>query len=294
MEEINKLWLKYENDRTLEQPMSVDEINRFALIFGRDVAQTLQLLTFTRNPRRNPKGFDLSDAPIVGLLTRVAKLFKLVCQFYELGQGEFFAVYSRPLIESATVALYLLREGDSAIKDFRRCSYKETLRILRDEENGSEFYKTQSGQRVLRSARHALAIENLSRDNFAQQKHQRWRIQGKSMYDIYCDVASSSEYPYVYGMMSESIHGSWNESLDWSLWRNDDGTFSAHAIYTEVDARLILPLVSYATPPYMLWMEKIQLLCESLENTLKRIDEISSTVFFKFDELYDGPDAEGL
>lgn len=292
MQEVNKIWLKYENDLILEDLTSLDEINSFALTFGRDVARTFQLLTLTKNPRRNPKGYGLSDAPIVGLLTRVAKLFNLVCQFYELGQGEFFAVYSRPLIESAIVATYLLREGDSAIEDFRRCSYKDTLRILREEENGSDFYQTQSGQRVLRSAHEALALENLSKDNFAQQKRQKWRIQGKSLYEIFCEVTSSDEYPHVYGLASESIHGSWNESLDWSLWRNDDGTFSAHAIYTKVDARLILPLVRYATPPYGLWMERIQLLSESLENTLEVIHEISSTLFFKFDELYDGPNTK--
>ena len=35
--------------------MSLEEINRFALTYDRAVAQTLQLLTYTRNPRRNPR-----------------------------------------------------------------------------------------------------------------------------------------------------------------------------------------------------------------------------------------------
>ena len=66
------------------------------------------------------------------------------------------------------------------------------------------------------------------------------------------------EYPFVYGMLSESIHGSWNESMDWCLYRNDDVTFSTNALFIDVDARSILPLVRYATPPYALWIEKIR------------------------------------
>ena len=157
-------------------------------------------------------------------------------------------MFSRPLIESAIVATYLLREGDEAVEDFRRCSYKDTLRILRDHESGAELFRTPGGQRVLRSALDGLALEGLSKQNFAVQKRNRWRLQGKSLYDIFGEVAGPAEYPFVYGIMSESIHGSWTESMDWCLSRNDDGTFSTFALYHGADARAILPLVRYATP----------------------------------------------
>ena len=134
------------------------------------------------------------------------------------------AVFSRPLIESAIIATYLLREGDEAIEDFRRCSYKDTLRILRAHESGSEFFRTSAGQRVLRSALDELALEGLSKQSFAAQKRNRWRLQGKSLYDIFGEVAGPAEYPFVYGILSEAIHGSWNESMDWCLSRNDDKT----------------------------------------------------------------------
>ena len=69
------------------------------------------------------------------------------------------------------------------------------------------------------------------------------------------------EFPFVYGMMSESIHGSWNQSMDWCLSRNADGTFSTYALFVGVDARAILPLVRYATPPYALcspWKKSVR------------------------------------
>ena len=264
-------------------------MNRFVLTFCRDVACTFRLVTLQRNQSRNPSGYDLAEAPIVGLLTRVAKLLQLVARFYELRNSEYVAVFSRPLIESAIVATYLLREGDDAVEDFRRCSYKDSLRILRDHDSGSEFFRTPAGQRVLQSALDGLALEGLSKDSFAPQKRNGWRLQGKSLYKIFGEVASPAEYPFVYGILSESIHGSWNESMDWCLSRNDDGTFSAFALFLGVDARAILPLVRYATPPYVLWIERAQLQDGSLRQTLDQIQEYCRAIYFKFDELYDGP-----
>lgn len=289
MQELNRIWLKYDEDSFIDRIQSLDDVNRLALIFGKDVAHTLELITLRRNTDRNPNGYGLSDAPVIGLLTRVAKLLHLVCRFYELDNGDHLSVFSRPLIESAIIATYLLRVGDEAVHDYRRCSHKVTLRILRDYESGSEFFRTPAGQRVLQSALDHLSLDGLSQDSFAQQKRNRWRLQGKSLYEIFSEVVSVEEYPFVYGILSESTHGSWNESMDWCLSRNDDGTFSAFALFVGVDARKILPLVRYATPPYALWVEKIGLQDESLLQILGRIQEYTRTIYFKFDALYEGP-----
>jgi len=293
MRDIDRIWLKYEDQGLLDRLESLDSVNRLALTFGEDVAHTYRLITLRRNPSRDPSGYGLADAPIVGLLTRVAKLFRLVCKFYGLGNGDHLAVFSRPLMESAIVATYLLQEGDEAVKDFRRCSYKDTLRILRDHENGSEFFLTAAGQRVLRSALADLALEGLSKQDFTVQKRNRWRLQGKSLYDIFGEVVDPAQYQFGYGILSESIHGSWNESMDWCLARNDDATFSAFALYHSVDARLILPLVRYATPPYVLWSDRIQIQDDSMRQTFDRIHDYSHSIYRRFDELYDGSSGDG-
>ena len=293
MRDRDRIWLKYEDQGLLDRLESLDDVNRLALTFCEDVARTYRLITLRRNPSRDPSGYGLADAPIVGLLTRVAKLLRLSCKFYELGNGDHLAVFSRPLIEAAIVATYLLREGDEAVEDFRRCSYKHTLRILRDHESGSEFFRTPAGQRVLRSALDDLALEGLSKQSFSVQKRNGWRLQGKSVYDIFGEVVGAAEYQFGYGMLSESIHGSWNESMDWCLSRNDDGTFSAFAQYHGVDARLILPLVRYATPPYVLWSDRIQIQDDSMRQTFDRIRDYSRSIYRRFDEIYDGVSADG-
>ncbi len=139
MRNMERTWLKYEDQSLLDRIESLDDVNRLALTFCEDAARTYRLVTTWGNPSRDPYGYGLADAPIVGLLTRVAKLLRLICGFYKLDNGDHLAVFSRPLIESAIVATYLLQEGDEAVEDFRRCSYKHTLRILRDHECGSEF-----------------------------------------------------------------------------------------------------------------------------------------------------------
>ena len=293
MDEIDQIWLKYENEGLVDRLESLDDVNRLALTFCEDVARTYRLVTLLRNRSRDPSGYGLADAPIVGLLTRVAKLLRLVCKFYALGSGDHLAVFSRPLIESAIVATYLLREGDEAVEDFRRCSYKDTLRILRRHESGSQFFRRPEGKRVLRSALDDLALEGLSRESFRAQKRNRWRLQGKSLYDIFDEVVGAAEYPFAYGIMSESIHGSWNHSMDWCLLTNDDGSFSAYAVYHGVDARVLLPLVRYATPPYVLWTGRIQLWDDSVRETLVRIQDYGHSIYLKFDDLYDGSTADG-
>ena len=293
MRDIDRIWLKYEKESFLDHLESLDDVNRLARIFCEDVARTYRLVTLRRNLSRDPFGYGLADAPIVGLLTRVAKLLRLICKFYELGNGDHLAVFSRPLMESAIVATYLLREGDEAIEDFRRCSYKHTLRILRDHESGSEFFRTPAGQRVLQSALADLALEGLTEQSFAVQKANGWRLQGKSPRDIFGEVVGPAEYQFGYSILAESIHASWNESMDWCLCRNADGTFHAFTPYRDVDARTILPLVRYATPPYVLWTDRVQIQDESMRQIFDRIHDYSVTIFVRFDALYDGAPDDG-
>ena len=150
-------------------------------------------------------------------MTRVAKLFRLACKFYELGNGDYLSVFSHPLIESAIVADYLMRKGDEAVEDFRRWSYKDTLRIFRDSDSGSEFFDTAAGQGVLRSAHADLALEGLSRSSFGLQKRNRWRLEGKAFRRIFEDVMGEDLYAVSYGASSESVHGSWQDIHGYSL-----------------------------------------------------------------------------
>ena len=288
MEEISSITDKYDAAYVQDGLSSLENINKFALVFYRDVAEIYDCLTRTRNLERNPVGFSLDDAPVLGLLIRVWKLLKEVINYYEKDNAEIISILERPLIEASVVATYLMTSDAKVIEDYRKCSYKDRLRILRDIEDGSAFYETKAGKRLLKSVREKLEFESLTAQDFDTQKKNRWKIQGKSFYDIFAEVEHADLYACTYGMMSESIHGSWNESLDWCLIRNEDGTFSTYPFHHPADIRYVTPILHFTNKPFRLWLERINVYDDDLRGILDWVDRVNVSLFTAFDQKYDG------
>ena len=114
-----------------------------------------------------------------------------------------------------------------------------------------------NSQRLVASVREKLDIEGVDENVFDVQKKNRWRLQGKSFYNIFDEVVGAELYASSYGMMSESFHGSWNESMDWCLTRNDDGSFSPYPFFHRPDVRYLTPLIRFTTPPCRMWLTRI-------------------------------------
>lgn len=288
MNEIEQLVKKYDEDYVHRHFLDAASINAFALTFYKDAADIYDAITRVRNLDRNPTGFDLRDAPILGLLVRVWKLLKEILKYYEQDNAEIISILERPLIEASVVAAYLMESDDSVVEDYRKCSYKDRLRILRDSESGSKFYETKAGKRLLQSVKQKMLDEALDAGSFAEQKKNRWKIQGKSFYDIFALVEHKDLYACTYGMMSESIHGSWNESMDYCLSRNDDGSFSAYPYYQPADVRFVSPTLRFANRPFCLWLKRIEADDPNLMRSLDWIDRVNNAIFRKFDAAHDG------
>jgi len=288
MEEVREVLKKYDESFVRENLGSVESINAFALTFYKDVAEIYDVITRVKNVDRNPTGFSIHDAPILGLLVRIWKLLKEIIRYYEANNAEIIGILERPLIEASVIATYLLQNDRGVLEDYRKCSYKDRLRILRDLEVGSHFFETKAGKRLLKSVREKMEQESLTPADFETQKKNRWRIQGKSFYDIFAGVQDEQLYACTYGMMSESIHGSWNESMDFCLTRNDDGSFSAFPFFHPADIRYVTPTLRFTNGPFRLWLERIGADDKYLLDVLNWVDRVNSALFFKFDETYDG------
>ncbi len=288
MKEITDVLKKYDQDYIHEHLASLTEINLFALTFYKDVADVYDALTRVRNIERNPIGFDLKDAPILGLLVRIWKLLKEIIKYYEVDNAEIISILERPLIEASVISTYLMANDDGVLEDYRKCSYKDRLRILRDLEEGSSFFHTKAGKRLLKSVTEKMAFENLTIADFDTQKKNHWKLQGKSFYDIFAAVDNDKLYACSYGMMSESIHGSWNESMDYCLSRNSDGTYSPFPFFQPADIRFVSPTLGFANKPFRLWLKRIEVDEVNLIHTLDWIDRVNNALFRKFDEAYDG------
>lgn len=287
MDQLRQITDKYQPDFIGEGLASLKSLKRFAFVFYGDVAEIYDCLTRVKNVERNPTGFSLNDAPVLGLLVRVAKLMKEVRAYYEKDNAEIISILERPLIEASVIATYLLRHGPEAILDYRKCSYKDRLRILRDLEAGSPFFDTKPGQRLLKSVQEKLNVEGFSKDDFDDQKKNRWKLQGKTFYDIFAEIEHKDLYASTYGMMSESIHGSWNESLDWCLTNEPDGTYKPNLFSYPADVRFLAPTVKFANPPFRLWLERIDALDDNLRGVLDWIEKVNATLFYRFDALFD-------
>jgi hypothetical protein len=287
MDEVNKITEKYQPDYIKGGLSSLEKLKSFASVFYADVAELYDCLTRLKNVHRNPTGFSLDDAPILGLLVRIAKLFREVVAYYEKDNAEIIGILERPVIEAATIATYLMQHGPDVLLDYRKCSYKDRLRILRDLEAGSAFYQTKPGQRLLKSVREKMQVEGFSVDDFGEQKKNKWRLQGKSFYDIFAEIQHADLYAATYGMMSESIHGSWNESLDWCLTVAPDGTYRPNPFSYPADVRFMAPTVLFTNTPFRLWCERIDVYDKDTKRLLDWIEKVNNTLYRAFDSMFD-------
>jgi hypothetical protein len=286
MDEILAITAKYDAYYVRDGLADLAAVNRFALIFYKDVAEIYDGLTRLRHADRNPTGFDLDDAPILGLLVRVWKLLKEVIHYYEQDNAQIIAVLERPMIEAAVMASYLLTGDAATLEDYRKCSYKDRLRLLRDLKAGSPFFDTKAGKRLLAAVQEKMRLEGLTETDFQAQKDNRWRVGGKSFRDIFAAIVHDDLYPSTYGMMSESIHGSWNESMDWDLNRNPDGTFSAYGLYCPADIRFVTPVLKFTIEPYGLWLKRIGCDDDNLMRLLDWVERVNRALFVQFDDRY--------
>src|ERR1051325_8192566 len=180
MDELDAIIEKYKDRLLRDHFENLEDINRFAIQFYKDVAEIYDCISRVKNRERNPSGYPLDDAPIIGLLVRIWKLLKEAIRYHEENNAEFVAIFQRTLLETAVTATYLLKHDAAVLEDYRKCSYKDRLRILRDVKNGSEFSKTKAGQRLLRSVERKMSLESFSENDFSEQKKNKWRLQGKN------------------------------------------------------------------------------------------------------------------
>lgn len=289
MEEIEAVLSKYDEDYIKGGLQSLESLGPFSTRFYGDVAEIYDTFTRLRNVERNPTGFSFDDAPILGLLVRMWKLLKEIVAYYEADNGELVGVLDRIFFEAAVTAHFLMLGDSARIEDYRKCSYRHRLRMLKEAGEDRPFYDTKAGKRLVASIRAKLDAEGFAPSDFTKQKKNRWKVEGKSFYEILEEVHSSDLYPMTFGIMSESVHGSWNEAMDFCLVTNSDGTFSTFPFFQSADPRFVAPLVMFGTPPYRLWLQRIDAATAFTDRVLDWIEALNTRIYLKFDDGFDGP-----
>lgn len=286
MDELRGILIKYDGINIDERLSKFDSLVEFSTMFYRDVAEIYDVITRVRNHDRNPIGFQINDAAILGLLVRIWKILKEIVYYYEKNNGDIICHLDRQVIEAAVTAKYLLLNGDDVVEDYRRCSYKSRLQTLKRAVESPEFFETPLGKRLVRSIRAKLENDGFTEDSFDKQRENKWRLQGKTFYQIFAELEHEKFYTFLYGMPSEALHGSWNESLDFDLTRNDDGTFKANPFYQQVDIRMVTPILRLCHDPYVLWMKRVEIEHEYLKKCLEWTRRVNVRLYDAFENAF--------
>jgi hypothetical protein len=135
MQELIDIIEKHKAINFVDLLKTKEGLKEFSTIFYEDVAEIYDIVTRIKNIERNPTGFSLNDAAILGLLVRIWKLLKEVVEYYKADNGQIVSHFDRQIVESAITASYLLvKEEDEVIEDYRKCSYKNRLEALEEAE----------------------------------------------------------------------------------------------------------------------------------------------------------------
>jgi hypothetical protein len=110
-------------------------------------------------------------------------------------------------------------------------------------------------------------------------------LDGKTFFEIFSEVEPPKFYKLLYGIPSESIHGSWNDSMDFHLTRNKDGTFSPYANYQPPDVRFITPLLRITNEVYLLWLKRIDATEDYMAKTFDWIGARNSKLYNLFETI---------
>ena len=287
MEEIIDIVEKHKSINIKQYLKSKEGLKEYSTIFYEDVAEIYDAVSRIKNIKRNPSGFTLNDAAVLGLLVRIWKLLKEVVKYYKDDNSQIISHLDRQIIESAIVASYLLLKDENTIEDYRKCSYKNRLKALEEANKKKAFYSTPAGTRLIESILAKMDTEDYDIDSFEEQKKNHWKLEGKSFYQIFEQLEPKEYYKLLYGISSESIHGSWNESLDFDLIKNDDNTYSPYPFYQPVDVRFITPILRLTNDPYLLWLERIEAQDDYIDTVFKWIKVTNMKLFIAFEKTYD-------
>ena len=283
MEEIRQIILRHKDTDLNQYERDLRKLIDYSSTFYHDVTEIYDIVTRIKNVKRNPTGYGFNDAAILGLLIRTVKILKEVVKYYKIDNGDIVSLLDRQIIESAVTAKYLIIKGEDVIEDYRKCSYKDRLKILTDAERSPEFYKSPPGIRLKQSIIEKFTAEGFTINSFDVQKKNNWKLDGKTFYEIFSEVEPPEFYKLLYGIPSESIHGSWNDSMDYHLLKNKDGTFSAYLNYQPVDIRMVTPLLRITNDVYLLWLKRIDAEMEYITKTFQWINTVNIKLYNLFE-----------
>ncbi len=173
-------------------------------------------------------GWERDEAILGGLMVRLYKLLSALLDQICQRRAEIAQIMCRLAFETVVDIRYLVRKLDAELgDDFVKSSYRQE-RILHDQimdriaERGGEVMPVED--RMLRSINRAASLANLSLDDVSTKRRdwggQNTRAKAKEVFGD--DLA----YIGAFSGMSQSVHGSWGDLLQFHLETEDGKRFT--------------------------------------------------------------------
>jgi hypothetical protein len=186
-------------------------------------------------------GFTKEQAPIVGLMVRIWKLYDMMCYHVSQNHGEISSMFIRPIYEAYIKVMYLIANPTS-YESFIRTSYKSDIEMYKDlkpkEEEGS---LDQAGTKILRRIESLMDRDNLDIEELLQINHSGWRFDGKDFRTISKEILPDNFYTFIFSNSSSFIHGDWRD-IRKSHLAEENRRYYPDPETDPVDPRYILPI----------------------------------------------------
>lgn len=232
---------RYSQIQTIENISEVLKNEDFLNTYFDEISQ---LMNFILDPSEvEYVTYDINGATVMGLFVKISKCYNEIISSLTNNKGDVLIWLFRPLYEAFVLLKYLILKGEDSQRHYRLVSYKNRFKIL------DECKRRNNGldKVMLTKFYNAIKIDGFSEIDFekeeAKKNQKKWKLDGKSFYEIHKEVESPENYSYVYGFLSEITHSSWSEIRQFELEQNTDGRFFAKLTYNDKVDRIVFSII---------------------------------------------------
>ena len=221
------------------------------------------------------------DEAILG--GHLVRLFKLISAFLDQTcqrRREMTVVIGRMAFECIINLKFLLKNASTELfKSYIHYSLKHEKRLRSDillniENRGGEILNIE--KRMLRSIDKAFKMSEADPDEIKSKQLKNWG--GKNLFEKARDVGLDEAYLATIGGPSHSVHGNWQELLEYNIEFNEDGFVPSLDWHTPrpqlgnaICYQAIIVTIEYLNYLKYLSPQKIEEVIEKLEELLTRV-----------------------
>lgn len=187
-------------------------------------------------------GYLKQKAIVVGLMTRLTKLYEGFLTHVSKNQAELAGIFVRLIYETEVKVDYFLRSKQKrkTRRNYILISYraeKEILKILDDVSKNRELIPIE--KRMKERITQLLKQDRISMADLEQNKN--WELDGKNFRELLRFLNRDSEYAFGFGSASTFVHGNWHEINTYHLIKEGRYYFPKLS-YKSVDPRVACPI----------------------------------------------------